>query len=55
MRERFNRYWKDEGIVIRSTNLGERDRLVTLFTQKREKLELWQKELEKWEIFLELL
>jgi DNA repair protein RecO (recombination protein O) len=38
VRERFNRYWKDEGIVIRSTNLGERDRLVTLFTQKRGKI-----------------
>ncbi|MDI3542798.1 MAG: repair protein RecO [Candidatus Atribacteria bacterium] len=37
MIERFNRYWKDEGIVIRSTNFGERDRLVTLFTRGRGK------------------
>lgn len=38
MMEKFSRYWKDEGIVIRSTNLGEQDRLVTLFTRERGKI-----------------
>lgn len=38
MMEKFSRYWKDEGIVIHSTNLGEQDRLVTLFTRERGKI-----------------
>ncbi len=43
MRDRFSRYWKDEGIVIRSTNLGERDRLITLFTQGKGKIKVLAK------------
>ena len=43
MRDRFSRYWKDEGIVIRSTNLGEGDRLITLFTQGKGKIKVLAK------------
>ena len=35
---KFGRYWKDQGIVLKSTNFGENDRIVTLFTRKKGKI-----------------
>jgi len=35
---RFGRYWKDQGIVLKTTNFGENDRIVTLFTRKKGKM-----------------
>ncbi|QPM68382.1 DNA repair protein RecO [Atribacter laminatus] len=32
------RYWKDQGIVLKSINYGELDRIVTLFTRKKGKI-----------------
>ena len=32
------RYWKDQGIVLKSINFGELDRIVTLFTRKKGKI-----------------
>ncbi len=35
---KVSRYWKDQGIVLKSINYGEMDRIVTLFTRKKGKI-----------------
>ncbi|NLJ38943.1 MAG: DNA repair protein RecO, partial [Candidatus Atribacteria bacterium] len=34
------RYWKDQGIVLKSINFGELDRIITLFTRKKGKIQV---------------
>ncbi len=40
MMKTTTRYWKDQGIVLKSINFGELDRIITLFTRKKGKIQV---------------